>query len=430
MDANWIGNTFTSDVGWNHLETLVDIRNRMAGSTGEREAAEKTRRTLARFARDARLEEFEIQGWERVSSTITTSGDDAYDYGSDCIALPRSPDASAEGELTDLGYGLPSEIEDADVEGKIVMVSSDVPDYYDRFVHRREKYYAAAENGASGFIFRNHIDGCLAPTGSLGRVDATIGKIPGVGVSKEAGMRLSRRFDGEKIRVETRANIGDSTSQNVHAELGPSTDERVLLTSHVDAHDIAEGAADNGAGTAMVVEVGRALAEREDELDTRVELVCYGAEEVGLLGSKHHAANTDVSNIKAVVNNDGVVRDRTLELYTHKFESLGEVAHDVADYFDHPVKTKPRNNPHSDHWSFVERGVPGYHVKSRTGSRDRGWGHTKADTLDKLEPRNLREQAILIAELVVRIADEGFSVEHKTPDEVQQALEDEGYIDN
>jgi hypothetical protein len=41
--TEWIGETFTSETGWDHLETLVDVGNRMAGSEGEREAAELTR---------------------------------------------------------------------------------------------------------------------------------------------------------------------------------------------------------------------------------------------------------------------------------------------------------------------------------------------------------------------------------------------------
>ncbi len=55
--SDWIGTVFRSDAGWNHLEGLVDIGNRMAGSEGEREAAELTRDALADAgARNARLE--------------------------------------------------------------------------------------------------------------------------------------------------------------------------------------------------------------------------------------------------------------------------------------------------------------------------------------------------------------------------------------
>ncbi|MFB6140820.1 MAG: M28 family peptidase [Halosimplex sp.] len=418
--TDWIGETFTSDVGWDHLERLVDIGDRMAGSGGEREAAEATRDALAETgARDARLEEFDIQGWTRGSSDIRAGA-----TAQDCIALPRSPAGAVTGELVDLGYGLPEDFE-ADLEGDVVLVSSDVPEWYDRYIHRREKYYHAAAAGAAAFVYRNHVEGCLPPTGSVGTEDAPIGEIPAVGVSKEVGARLRRRWDGEEITVEVDADVHDATSQNVHADLGPDTDEAVLLTSHVDAHDIAEGAGDNGAGTATVVEVARALAAREGELDARVHCVCFGAEEVGLVGSGHDAEKRDPDEIKAVVNDDGVVRGRTLKLYDHGFDGLAAAADTVADRLDHPIETVPELGPHSDHWPYVRRGVPGYHVSSETGESGRGWGHTYADTLDKLEPRTLREQSILLTELVVELASDGTEIGRRDPESIAAQLEDE-----
>lgn len=419
--TDWIGETFTSDAGWDHLESLVDLENRMAGTEGERRGAELTRDALAQAgARNVRLEEFPIQGWERGESGIR-----AGETTQDCIALPRSPADEVSGDLVDLGYGLPEDFGDHDIEGTVVMVRSDVPGYYDRYIHRREKYYHAVEGGAAAFVYRNHVEGQLPPTGSVGTDDEPIGAIPAVGVSSEVGARLARRFDGDELTVSVDADIHDATSRNVHAELGPDTDERVLVTSHVDAHDIAEGAIDNGAGTATVVEVANALATREDDLETRVEFVVYGAEEVGLVGSQRYAANADHDAIKAIVNNDGVVRGRTLKFHTHGFDALAEVAESVGERFSHPIKTIPRQNPHSDHWPFVQWGVPGYHVRSGTGEDGRGWGHTAADTLDKLEVRNLREQAILLADLVVSLAREGTDVDHRASEEIAAALDAE-----
>jgi Zn-dependent M28 family amino/carboxypeptidase len=419
--SHWIGETFTSDAGWDHLETLVDLANRMAGSDGERRGAELTRDALeAVGAREARIEEFPIQGWSRGESEIR-----AGDATQDCIALPRSPDATATGELVDLGYGLPADFETTDVEGKIVMAASNVPDHHDRFIHRREKYYYAVENGAAAFVFRNHVEGCLPPTGSVGTSEDPIGDVPAVGVSKEVGSRLARRWEGESVEVSVDADISDATSGNVHAELGPETDEEILVTSHVDAHDIAEGAMDNGAGTAMVVEMAKALAAREDELETKVHFIAYGAEEVGLVGSNHDAERRDFDAVKAIVNNDGVVRGRTLAFFTHGFDALADAAEEVAEDFDHPVKTIPEQGPHSDHWPYVQWGVPGFHVMSETGDEGRGWGHTYADTLDKLEVRDLREQAILLTELTVRLASDECEIPHRDPAEIAAALEDE-----
>ena len=418
--TDWIGGTFTSNVGWEHLETLVDIDTRMAGTEGERRAAEATRDALAGVgARNARLDSFPIQGWTRGSSAVR-----AGDTTQDCIALPRSPSGDVAGELVDLGYGLPSDY-DRDLDGAVVLVASDVPGWYDRYVHRREKYYRAVEAGAAAFVYANHVEGCLPPTGSVGTEAAPIGAVPAVGVSKEVGARLARRFEGERVSVSTEVGIHDATSRNVHADLGPDTDEAVLLTSHVDAHDIAEGAADNGAGTAMVVEVARALAAREDDLDTRVHCLVYGAEEVGLVGSEYDAANRDLDSVAAVVNNDGVVRDRTLVCHTNGFDDLGAAAGRVADRLGHPIDSPPELNPHSDHWPYVIKGVPGYHIRADTGDVGRGWGHTYADTLDKLEVRDLREQAILLTELVVELADEDTAVTRRSPGAIAEQLERE-----
>ena len=419
--VTWIGETFTSDVGWDHLEALVDVGNRMAGSHGERKGAELTREALeAAGARNARLETFEVQGWTRGESAIRAGGIDI-----ECIALPRSPSDELSGELVDLGYGLPEDFESANVEGKIVMARSDIPSYYDRYVHRREKYYHAVDNGAIGFVYRNHVEGCLPPTGSVGTEDDPIGTIPAVGVSSEVGARLARRFDGEEVEITVEADVHDTTSQNVHAELGPNTDERVLVTSHVDAHDIAEGALDNGAGTAMVVEIANALASREDDLETRVEFVAYGAEEVGLVGSGYHAETTDHDEIKAIVNNDGVVRGRTLSMTTHGFPELEEVVETVSERYGHPIETIPRIGPHSDHWPFVTWGVPGYHVMSTSDEVGRGWGHTAADTFDKLDRRDLAEQAVLLTDLTVHLARPDVEIEPRSPEEIASDLEDQ-----
>ncbi|MWG33314.1 M28 family peptidase [Halomarina oriensis] len=426
-DHSWIGVTFTSRRGWNHLETLVDVGDRMAGSDGERQAAEATRDALDDAGtRDAHLDEFEVQGWERGSSTITADEETvATERTWDCLALPRSPAGAVTGELVDVGYGLPEDF-DADLDGKVVVCSSTVPDYYERFIHRREKYYRAVQAGAAAFVFENHVEGCLAPTGSVGTADAPIGESPAVGVSSELGARLRRRFEGEQVTVDVDCEYDTATSQNVHAVLGPDTDEEVLVTSHVDAHDIAEGAMDNGAGTAMVVELANALAMREDDLDTRVRFVAFGAEEVGLVGSEYDAERSDLDSVKAIVNCDGVLRGRSLTAFTHGFDDLDAVLRETAERFDHPIKTNPRQGPHSDHWPYVlEGGVPAYHVASESGERGRGWGHTRADTLDKLDVRDLREQAILLTDLTVRLADDGTTVARQSRSEIVDALERE-----
>lgn len=416
--SSWSGATATSDVGWSHLERLVDIGSRMAGSDGERAAAEATRSAFDEIgARDVHLEPFEVPRWERGEASIEADGSTQ-----PCIALPLSPAGSVSGELVDVGYGLPDDF-DEDLEGAIVMASTNVPDWFDRFIHRQEKYARAIDAGAAGFIFANHLDGCLAPTGSVPGPDGHVGEIPAVGVSNEVGRRLARRWEDRELSLDVEAATTDGTSHNVHADLGPETEEVLLLTSHVDAHDIAEGAADNAAGTATVLEVANALKRREDELETRVHLIVFGAEEVGLLGSTYDADHRDLDTVKAVVNNDGVARERTLEFHHFDTEEIEGILASVAERLSHPYETVPTPSRASDHWPYMQWGIPGAHVMSVTEGRDRGWGHTAGDTIDKLDVRNLREQAIFLTETVVDLGKGTVRIEHRDPEEIATALE-------
>lgn len=182
---------------------------------------------------------------------------------------------------------------------------------------------------------------------------------------------------------------------------------------------------DNGAGTATVVEVARALAAREDDLDTRVKCIAYGAEEVGLIGSSVEADRADQDAIKAIVNVDSNVYGRTLKLDYHDFDELNAAADRLEERFDHPVAGDHELVPHSDHWPFVQDGVPGYMVSGETDEEGRGWGHTHADTLDKLEPRDLREQSILLTSLVVDLAGDDVTTDPRDPDAIGAQLEAE-----
>jgi hypothetical protein len=48
--------------------------------------------------------------------------------------------------------------------------------------------------------------------------------------------------------------------------------------------------------------------------------------------------------------------------------------------------------------------VPALQLHGVSGERGRGWGHTHADTRDKVDDRNVREHAMLAALLVTEFA--------------------------
>jgi Zn-dependent M28 family amino/carboxypeptidase len=175
--------------------------------------------------------------------------------------------------------------------------------------------------------------------------------------------------------------------------------------AHYDAHDVGEGALDNACGVACVVGAARILAAMD--LPRRVRVAAVGCEETGLVGAESLAADVDRDEIAAVVNVDGAGRFRDLVAMTHTSPDSRDVAETVAAATDHPIQIETEPHPFSDQWPFVRRGVPAIQLHADSGERGRGWGHTAADTRDKVDSRVLREHAMLTALLVRELAARG-----------------------
>ena len=407
--APTLGRTWATDAPWRFLTDLTAIGSRMAGSDGERAAAS----LVADAFEDAGVqavhtESFELSAWEREDATlsVTTTGTDGTDRTREfpALALPYTPSGSVSGELVDVGHGTPAEIDAVDVTDAIAVASTTTPPG-SRFVHRMETFGCAVEAGAGGFVFVNHVDGQLPPTGSL-----TFGEeapAVAVGVSSETGGWLreyARNTDGPAgtASLSVDASVRPGTSQNVVGRLGPATEERLLLLAHYDGHDIAEAALDNGCGIATLVTAARILAGAD--LPIGVDVVGVGCEEVGLLGAEHLASTTDLERIRGVVNIDGAGRCRDLRALTHTSETAAAIARAVSTATGRPIAVEETPHPFSDQWPFLRRGVPSLQLHSDTDERGRGWGHTHADTRDKVDDRNLREHGMLAALVVAEFA--------------------------
>ena len=422
-----IGRAWYDEHAMELLTDLAELENRMGGSPGERRAAE----LVATAFEDAglaevRTEEFPMRYWERGSTEFAVT--EPAERSFEAIALPYSPPGDVEAPLVDVGYGTPEEIDEAgeDVRGALVVASTTTPSGQ-RFIHRMEKFGHAAVAGAKAFVFANHVPGQLPPTGSL-RFDAEAA-MPGVGVSAETHHWLKKyAAEGGRVRLRVDATTEEGSSQNVVGTLGPDTDEEVVLLAHYDAHDVAEGALDNGCGIATVLGATRLLADLEAHLECRVRVAGVGCEEVGLIGAAALADALDFESVRAVVNVDGAGRFRNLKAYTHASEPLANLTRSTLERFGQPLVEESDPHPYSDHWPFLREGVPSVQLHSESpsgGERGRGWGHTEADTLDKVDPRDVREHAMMTALLVRELTKE--VVPRMVPTELRETLRERDY---
>jgi len=397
-----LGAAWTSTEPWAFITDLTAIGSRMGGSAGEARAAERVAEAFESVGvRDVREQPFDVRQWRRGETTLELTAPGGREF--EAIALPYSPAGEIAGELVDVGYGTPAEIDAEDVAGKVAVASTTTPGD-SRFIHRMEKFAYAVEQGATAFVFVNHKPGQLPPTGSLtfgGEADAVA-----VGVSAETGDWL-REFAADtpgetgRVRLAVDCETVPSESRNVLGHLGPDTDEEYLLVAHYDGHDVAEAALDNGCGIATVVAAADVLAEADLEVGVRVAAV--GCEEVGLLGAEHLAEAVDLESVRAVVNVDGAGRFRDLIALSHTSEATADVAETVAAATRHPIEVEDEPHPFSDQWPFVREGVPALQLHSDSGERGRGWGHTHADTRDKVDDRNIREHGMLAALLLLEL---------------------------
>jgi carboxypeptidase Q len=115
--------------------------------------------------------------------------------------------------------------------------------------------------------------------------------LPAVEIAAEDYRRLVRLADAGQtptLAIESVVHYDDSDPQayNIFAEI-PGSDPKaayVMAGAHLDSSAAADGAADNGAGMAMVMEAARILSKMPRPRRT-IRFALWGAEEQGMIGS-------------------------------------------------------------------------------------------------------------------------------------------------
>jgi aminopeptidase YwaD len=445
IDRHVIGEIWTSDGIYRNLRHLCDdLGHRFGGSTSEHAGAEFLAEKMREYGlQNVHLEEFPMYGWERGECFLALT--EPVERSFSAISMPYTGSATLEGELFDVGEGEEGDFErfSGQFQGKIVLTDAETNRPGQTRYHRTDKYRRAIEGGATACVFINRNPGLLHITGTLyakesgsPRVSDHEAPIPGIGVTYEAGMTIRRLAERGTPRVRLRVKNSTylSKSYNPVGDVpgGEKADEVVLFGGHYDGHDISQGAGDDAAGTLVGVEAGRAVAPFAGQLKRTVRIICFGCEEIGLLGAWHHAEQYGDGNesLKFVMNLDGAGRgtggseqvvvtgDDRLIPY---FERLGEEMH-----YTFPVSSNI--SVHSDHYPFYLAGYPSATMRSSdatAGMIGRGYGHTEADTVDKVHLRGLQMSAILAARLAARLADDGeFPGQMRSADEIRQQLEE------
>ncbi|MBC7522435.1 MAG: M20/M25/M40 family metallo-hydrolase, partial [Sandarakinorhabdus sp.] len=158
------------------------------------------------------------------------------------------------------------------------------------FGARRDAFLAA--EGAKAWVSRSYRDGGLISGEGDGYAADDRRKVPGVQMAAEDYRRLARLAKGAEpvtLEMDTRVTFheGDTRANNVVADL-PGSDPKagyVMAGAHLDSWVGADGATDNAAGSAVVMEAARILAGLGVKPKRTIRFALWSGEEQGLYGS-------------------------------------------------------------------------------------------------------------------------------------------------
>ena len=432
-DKEIVGEIWTSSMAYENLVALCQVADhRFFGSPEEARAREFLLDLMRQYGlQQVHGERFEFDGWQQGRASLNVASPVQPEL--ECLPLPGSPAGIVEGEVLNLGHGTLGDFAClADrIRGRIVMVTNRAPAYSRRRMHRVEKYMRAVQAGAIGFIWMRDEGGFLPETGSLGWGETPA--VPGIGVSREVGYAMLRAGKGEPVRVSfnVESTMARLAGWNLVGDLpGRQADHRVIVAgAHYDSQLIAPGAMDNGAGIMVMLEAARALARCPAAIGAGLQFVCFTGEEMGLIGSQRYveAHRDELDKIAFMLNLDGTGRDADLGVAIQGWTDLILPIRNMVKDMRDSTSVDDYVALYSDMYSFTAAGVPNAALLPMSQAPVRNWGHTAADTLDKVSLRDLRRDAILTARLLLRVSNaENWPARRKSPEQVAALLKDYG----
>ncbi|MBI3665038.1 MAG: M20/M25/M40 family metallo-hydrolase [Acidobacteria bacterium] len=221
-----------------------------------------------------------------------------------------------------------------------------------------------------------------------------------------------------QVEMETRFPKEPVDGFNVLAEIpgGKKKDEVVMVGAHFDSWAAGTGATDNGAGSAVVMEVLRILKALGLQMDRTVRLGLWGGEEQGYFGSrayvKEHFADPETmmlgmahAKLAGYFNIDNG-SGKTRGVYLQNNDAARPIFEAwLAPFHDLGVTTiSIRNTGGTDHLSFDAVGLPGFQFIQDPLEYDTRTHHSNMDVYDHVQAGDLRQASAVLASVVYHAA--------------------------
>jgi carboxypeptidase Q len=343
---------------------------------------------------------------------------------------------------------------------------------------------AALKQRLERFKFRTNMDAFLAQEGALAWVQMSrsegrlvhgegynyqVGKtqkLPGVELAAEDYRKLARLAKVGDVRVEIDSKVhfedADHNAYNVFAEI-PGTDPKagyVMAGAHLDSWVAGDGAADNGAGSVMIMEAARILAGIQVQPKRTIRFALWAGEEEGLLGSaayveKHLATRppqtdpemaglppffamdsypiktlpeySEMAGYFNIDNGSGKLRGIYAEGNFAVVPMLREWLAPFGSLGANTVVAEPTGG--TDHVFLSRIGLPAFQFIQDPLDYESRVHHTDLDVYDHLRIQDMRQASVILASVLLASANSDKPLPHKTLPTQPEATDPFAYPD-
>jgi hypothetical protein len=380
----------------------------------------------------------------------------------DFIPLGSSGNGSINEDVVFIGYGLDindslswRDYADIDVRGKWVLLLLDGPDGdsphspYGRHKTLYNKIIVARDHGAGGILFMNRFqteDENNLRTLQYRQSSSTVG-LPVIQITHSLADEMLIKH-GQSI-AELRSKLDEQltplsftvdckVSANVNLKFGKEIatnmigfiegndpvlkDEYIIVGAHFDHLGLGgrrsgslnpdtliihNGADDNASGTAGILELSYKFMSNRHLLKRSVLVICFDAEEKGLLGSKYYVKNParNISNTAMMVNMDMVGRLNDSPVVLGGVGSSGNFVNIIEDASNrHTLEIETNMGGmdfgRSDHASFYRENIPVLFFF--TGAHEDY--HKPTDDWDKIDYKGEKKILDFIYDLIIDVS--------------------------
>ncbi len=271
---------------------------------------------------------------------------------------------------------------------------------------------AAGRFGAVGVLVRSAggSQNRLAHTGGT-RYQEGIKPIPAAAVSSEDADLIAHLVAEGKTSIRlvlTPQTFPDAVNHNVIADLKGSEwpDEVVIVSGHLDSWDLGTGALDDATGVAAAMQVVYLLKQLGITPKRTIRVIAYANEENGLRGGNGYleAERSNLAKQFAAIESDLGASHPVGILFAGKPQIAQYLAPISQVLRAHgSALTQQQGGVGADIGPLTQQGVPSFAPWFNTQTYF-NYHHTAADTLDKVNPRELSEVGSLMVVLAYGLA--------------------------